>query len=920
MRPLKLTMCAFGPYVDTTVLDLEKFGRSGLYLITGDTGAGKTTIFDAIAYALYGEASGDNREPSMFRSKYATPDAPTFVTLEFEYGGKRYKITRNPEYERLSKRGGGMTKQLAEAELIFPDGRVIARRSDVDAAVESITGVTRAQFMQIAMIAQGDFLKLLYAQTDDRKKIFRKIFKTKPYEDLQNELKSAALSLKYECESARQSVAQYINGLTCAETDSKLVLLDSAKENGAPLSEVVALAEKIIAGDEEERDKLAAKINETDNLLAKINSELGKIQAYSTAKKRLAEVNAELEKVAPELERLSAVAEAEKAAEPARTELDGLIAAKRAQLPDYDESEACRKKIAECLKRQEGLNARAEALGVQSEQVLTLLSRCREERKSLDGAPARLERVNGEIAAFTERKKTLERLADDIRAAEDLRSALIKRQEQYAALSARAQELSARYARLNKAFLDGQAGILAAALTEGEPCPVCGSESHPSPAAKPLSAPTQTELENAEAQSGAAQQQATEASKACADLNGRLQALESSVQEGVKRHISAPQSDFKGAVASEITVCARRLQELSSLAITERQNAERMAAIDGRIPELEKRAESLKAEAVELSNQTAAVGAETARLEEERVRLSRKTEYPTKAEAEADIAALTEKSRQAKLRAETAQKLFVECREKSEKLKAQKTELLSQLEKAPETDFEKQSALREGTERERAALLAAQGAVTSRIYSNRRALSGVLSRSEELDDTEKKYARIKSLADTACGNLSGKEKIMLETYVQTAYFDRIIARANTRLLVMTGGQYELIRRREAANNRSQTGLDLDVIDHYNGSERSVKSLSGGESFKASLALALGLSDEIQSSAGGIRLDTMFVDEGFGSLDEESLSQAINALDKLTEGDRLVGIISHVSELKSRIDMQITVTKRKSGGSCAKIIV
>ena len=221
---------------------------------------------------------------------------------------------------------------------------------------------------------------------------------------------------------------------------------------------------------------------------------------------------------------------------------------------------------------------------------------------------------------------------------------------------------------------------------------------------------------------------------------------------------------------------------------------------------------------------------------------------------------------------------------------------------------------------EKESVMTLQKSVHSQRVANVISLENIKQKSDEINVVEEKWMWVKSLSNTANGNISGKEKIMLETYIQMTYFDRIINRANSRLLVMSGGQYELVRRKEAENNRSQSGLELDVTDHYNGTKRSVKTLSGGESFMASLSLALGLSDEIQSSAGGIRLDTMFVDEGFGSLDEESLSQAIRALSSLAEGNRLVGIISHVNELKERIEKQIVVKKEKSGGSRVSIVL
>ena len=269
---------------------------------------------------------------------------------------------------------------------------------------------------------------------------------------------------------------------------------------------------------------------------------------------------------------------------------------------------------------------------------------------------------------------------------------------------------------------------------------------------------------------------------------------------------------------------------------------------------------------------------------------------------------------------EQAQKAYQMGKATADTLRGQIQGYQEQLRQAEPIDLELERAKRKTLSVEIARLSEGLAELAARIRCNQTALEHLKEQSGDLEETEKKWTWVRALSNTANGNISGEEKIMLETYVQMTYFDRIIARANTRFMVMSGGQYELKRRIEAENNRSQSGLELDVIDHYNGTERSVNSLSGGETFKASLSLALGLSDEIQSSAGGIRLDTMFVDEGFGSLDEESLQQAMRALSSLTEGNRLVGIISHVAELKEKIDKQIFVTKDRSGGSRAEIRV
>ena len=269
MRPIKLTVSAFGPYAGKTVLDLDKLGENGLYLITGDTGAGKTTIFDAITYALYGEASGDNREPSMFRSKYAEATTPTEVELVFSYAGKTYTVKRNPEYERPKSRGEGFTTQKAEVQLKYPDGRVVTKQRDVDNAIRDIMGINRSQFLQIAMIAQGDFLKLLLAPTEERKKIFRQIFKTQLYQDLQDRLKKESGQLNDKCDAARNSIKQYIDGITCDENDVLSIEVEKAKNGLLPAKDVMDLIDRLLTQDNDKKTAIQKSISDADKALPK---------------------------------------------------------------------------------------------------------------------------------------------------------------------------------------------------------------------------------------------------------------------------------------------------------------------------------------------------------------------------------------------------------------------------------------------------------------------------------------------------------------------------------------------------------------------------------------------------------------------------------------------------------------------------
>ena len=329
--------------------------------------------------------------------------------------------------------------------------------------------------------------------------------------------------------------------------------------------------------------------------------------------------------------------------------------------------------------------------------------------------------------------------------------------------------------------------------------------------------------------------------------------------------------------------------------------------------------ETLKNSIEELDKGIAGVKAEiqskSAQLESDRKSLR----FESKNKAEDRISTLDTLISQLKEDLKNAEQAFTASDKKAADLKAAIKSLEEQLTEKIELDQEAETRKKTECTAKRQEFENRIKLIHSRLTANETALANIQEKAGDLENLEKRYVWMKALSDTANGKITGKEKIMLETYIQMTFFDRIIARANTRFMIMSGGQYELKRRKEAENNRAQTGLDLDVIDHYNGTERSVKTLSGGESFKASLSLALGLSDEIQSSAGGVKLDSMFVDEGFGSLEEESLDQAMKALAGLAEGNRLVGIISHVSELKNRIDKQIIVTKKQTGGSNAVIV-
>lgn len=921
MRPLKLTLSAFGPYAGRTVLELDRLGSRGLYLITGDTGAGKTTVFDAITYALYGEASGANREPSMFRSKYASPETPTEVELVFSYAGKTYTVKRNPAYERPKTRGEGTTTQNAAAELALPDGRVLTKQSEVDEAIRGIMGIDRGQFLQIAMIAQGDFLKLLLASTDERKKIFRQLFGTGLYSELQDRLKREVAALSGECEAARQSIRQYVDGIVCGDADVLGPEIRKAKEGKLPVAETVALLGQLLAQDDARDAELQAEIDAAGLELEEVSARLGKVEAREQAELALARERQALADDTAEREKRAAAFKAEEAKTPEQERLAKEAAQLEAEYPRYDELTGLARELA-ALDR--SVTAQAEQLETARTEYAadekTLAAR-RAECETLSDADAEEIRLAGQKEKAEEKRTKLAELAAALKSAREAEALRVRLKDEYLRARGASERASAEYDAMNRAFLDAQAGILAETLTEGSPCPVCGALSHPCPAHKAAGAPTEAELKEKKASADTARADAEEKSVACgkADTAARAQADGVAKQVGALWEGLAPEEADRLLPAEE-TAVRREIAALGDALAAAHARVLRRKTLTAQLPTdeaaLKEKKDALDALAAQLEGAKASLAEKAGQLAQTRAGLR----FGSKAEAETRVRELTETVRRMKDDLEKAQEALHASDNSIAGHRAAIAQLTEQLSAACDVDKAAETARKDALAGKRRAATDAALALTARRSANRSALDGICARSGDLNRLEQRLVWLKALSATANGTLSGKEKVMLETYVQMTYFDRIIARANTRFMVMSGGQYELKRRREAENNRSQSGLDLDVIDHYNGSERSVKTLSGGESFKASLSLALGLSDEIQASAGGVRLDTMFVDEGFGSLDPESLDQAMAALLGLADGNRLIGIISHVAELKDRIDRQIVVTKDRSGGSQASIVM
>lgn len=921
MRPLKLVMSAFGPYAKRAELDLAQLGDSGLYLITGDTGAGKTTIFDAITFALYGEASGQVRESGMFRSKYAAPETPTLVELTFQYQGKEYYIKRNPEYERPKLRGDGVTREAAAAEFHTPDGKVFTKLKEVNEAVIQTLGVDRSQFCQIAMIAQGDFQKLLLASTPERKEIFQKIFHTQKFQVLQERLKADAAALKRQYDVDHASIQQYINGILCDEGDDLYPQIISAQTGNLPSEQVLELLQRLIQQDsaliqtfQDEENELNKAIGDVTTVLAKAEGWERSRQEVRTSKLILEQEQTALNSYRTQLgDTQLRQQDAEKLAEQ--------ISSIDAALPDYETREQIQHRLEHTAKQLHRAQQTSDLLNQQLDQLAQTILAAKEEQNALSGAGE--QKVVLEVerdSILTDQSKLHElgrRLNDLAQTANQLHHA----QRQYRGLYAEAQQLREHYEQLHRAYLDAQAGILAETLVDHSPCPVCGSTVHPSPARKPQTAPTKANLDRAKAETERADKAAEAASTKAGTLKGSLDEKRAAVSRSAQElNLSLAIEQLPEAINGRLADIGKKLQVLQRAISEAGSKAQRWKELDQALPTYESKRVQMEQERGIQQSISSAAQAEQDALKGQLTALTAKLTYGNRTEAMHARATLEGQRREILAQLEQAQKNYNECDKRITALKAKIQSCQSQLEGAVELDVDSQRVVKTNLEAERTSLSRRQKDVHNRLVTNQTVLRHMEDKLAQVSAVENQWRWLKALSDTANGTLEKKGRIMLEAYVQMAYFDRIIELANLRLMVMSDGQYELIRRREPANNRSQSGLDLDVLDHYNGTQRSIKTLSGGESFKASLSLALGLSDLIQSTAGGVRLDTMFVDEGFGSLDDDSKEQAIKALVDLADGHRLVGIISHVNELKERIDKQIRVTKNRDGGSTASICV
>ena len=1109
MRPLKLTVSGFGPYAKEQVFDLEKLGNYGIYLITGDTGAGKTTIFDAINFALFGEASGKDRDGKMLRSKYADLSTETFVELEFLYRDEKYVIKRNPEYERIAKRGKNRTtKQAANATLILPDGKIIDKsEKNVNKKVEEILGITQKQFKQICMIAQGDFMKILLADTKERSQTFRKIFNTEKYESFEKKLDELNDKYKNQYNSLTDKLSSSKENISFDENEEFLEKFpdyeNRIKTNFQEfLQEVIDFQKQKNDIYSRENDEIQAKMNQ--NLLA-----LNEAQEVENKKLQLEQKNSEFEIVNNDVKIYKDLILLHPELQQSINDNTDKISSIEKDLEIYEKISNLKKKISvendsleikisekldlETQKNEQSLlldknkndkeklknsniklqefiheknnlelkfkdlatfknyifdyNSKNSELEKINKTIITFDFDINFLRNEIGSLEKNIENQNNQLLTFNDIQKNESELEiekinynskiKNINSYKDLYSEiknlnveLENEQKKYTELYEKYDQKDSLAKKMRKNYNDNQAGILAQQLVEGEKCPVCGSKSHPHPA-KILSEEDilnldKDEIEKIENEALSLSNEVKSQSEICSGIKGKLEDRKKSFGK-VLNNENIEFENAENWIEEQSLFLEKKLIEIEKLIDKENNRKIEKETIEKEIQSLNK---ELKIKNEKLNS----LDSDKKMLENQKIKLEENINIISKSISENSNSVSDSQMKNEELNSTNNLKNWIDSIEKLVNTKEQnlseQLDLVDRNIEAEETnvnvfkkleeefpkieeklneilDFIKENESEQVEIKTRLDLLnknltemndslslefkdktvsltkidelktenkinsekeilnnlqiklaSLEGEISNlksdiqnrsfkdknelleqqkeidlelkehkekfdknhlNLMANEKLLKEIGKQSKKLSEIETKYRSIQALSATTKGTISGKDKITFETYIQMKYFERVIARANLRFMIMSNAQYELKREEEAKDAKSKSGLELEIIDHYNNTTRNVRTLSGGESFMASLSLALGFSDEIQSMSGGIQLDTMFIDEGFGTLDEDTLKTAIDALIKLSDENKLIGIISHVEELKNRIDKQIIVTKSTDGTSTANIV-
>ena len=926
-------MCAFGPYKDLVRIDFERLGSSGVFLIAGDTGSGKTTIFDAISFALFGVSSGNRRENSTLRSDFSSDEVKTFVELEFIHKNVLYKVERVPRYNRKKIRGNGTTAVGGDATLTYLDEVVTGDKNVSDKCVE-ILGINANQFKQIVMIAQGEFLELLLAKPKDRAIIFRKIFDTGIYKDISDRLKTKYLDKKREYEDVIVTLGNYKNSIIwdrdIAEDDSCSFLLEQLNSYN---EEVKREEEKL----KEEKVRLDKEYELVVQKISEGNLINDSIKNLEDVKKELEILNDDKANYLDKEVILKQNKDIVEYVLPNYQEVKRLEKGLDAKRKDYNDN---LRLVNDISLKYEEVNARYKELNKLEER----LDELKNKKVLYDNKLINLQEIDTLKSELWDKKKILELIdvevkkgiVDKFKELNDLNDKLGKLEVEFSNLKTQYQDKNNYYVECYEEFLNAQAGILASNLKDNDPCPVCGSLHHPKLAVMKDTVLTKEDIDSLKNEldniSSSLERKAIDINGIRKDIevykgelsNYNYEVLIKEISDIDNKYIDTDidVSKYIGEdierevinIESLINDKSKDLDKEDNVDIVNQELDKLSIDIDQLLNEINEVKDSYQALKIEKEKYMAVnlnLESEIKELEEdlkccygkyvssykelgydnEGDYLSIKMEREELSRLEREIALYKERLVELRGKASSLEKFL------DGKISFDIDNLLMKKVELEDNIKDKDVSLKE---------------INHKLVNNLNVCSNINTVYEKSKNLEKEVMICKDLSDTANGNISGKNKLEFEQFVQASYFDRVVVAANKRFSYMTDERYLLARKEEALKISDKLGLELEVIDNYTGKRRDVKTLSGGESFKASLSLALGMSDTIQEFSGGIVVDAMFIDEGFGSLDDDSLEAAMNAIMMLGQNNKIIGIISHVNELKARIDKKIIVRKSNSG--------
>lgn len=1033
MRPIKLTISAFGPYASKQVIDFEELKGRNIFVISGKTGAGKTTIFDAISYALYGEASGESRETDSLRSHFADDNTETYVELEFELRGEKYTVNRVPKQKKKKARGEGYTEKSADATLTLPDGKVITKVKNVTDKIIEILGITREQFKQIVMLAQGEFKKLLLADSVEREGIFRKIFNTYDFEKIQAELKDKAANLsknrtksKYEMEINLKNIKGEHDIVIDEYVDFPLVIekLKDLLERDNNIYKTLNEEGKEVDNNLQVKNQEKAIIETNNNLLKEkeiitkaLEELLSKEDEYKNKSKTIIDGKNAKEVKYIEDKLIETTKKLTKREEDYNLSLKNIDSLKLKQeeankLLQIEESKECDReklsveinnlnKLEEKIIELDSLNNKVMHLKQSAENSKLQIINNKKETEELKKSKEEKELQLKDIATLETKKvelesdikaknKTLDEVRELFKVIRSFQNTYIEhnnKAKEYKEFEVEYKKVKENYEKMDDLYKKEQAGILASKLQENEPCPVCGSTNHPNKATikENLKIPTKEELKVAKENLDKLEKENLEKINNLTTLNSN----KTTYLEQVNNHLSMLSATlnidktFNSETAKVVKNLGTELKSvidklkdellkvidkislkekiekelnLITTTINEREHSlikleeceknytteltQNITKIDEYKKEIPENITDLKTlnNLIEVKTKELNISKEKLaklRLENENLAKKLEGENSTSKEINKSIEELKleiannkanfneaikeqgfdniQTYEDAKLQISMVESLEKEVENYNSELKLTKAKQEDIINKTKDivfmdiTTIDEEIRSIQNNKKELESKLRELHAI---IVGNKTILKNVENLNIEFKEIEEEYKVLGELADLANGKKA--PYISFERYILASYFEDIIEAANIRLEKMTGDRFSLIRKTSKSKGAGQKGLELEIYDNYTDSSRDVSSLSGGESFKASLSLALGLSDIVQSNAGGVSLDTMFVDEGFGTLDPQSLDNAIDSLLELQRGGRLVGIISHVEELKERIDAKLEVTSTSKG--------